>query len=79
MPTTVPRRTKSRRLIFPALYWSIRWFSISLRSLRISSTRRWVSSTSALLPAQLVAEAAVIARLPQGVESSAADVLRHSR
>ena len=33
MPTTVPRRTKSRRVIFPATYWSMMWFSSSLRSL----------------------------------------------
>ena len=49
MPTTVPRRTNSRRVILPAEYSSMMWFSSSLRSLRMASTRRWVSSITAFL------------------------------
>ena len=39
MPTTVARATNSRRLIVPARYSSMRWFSSSVLRARIASTR----------------------------------------
>ena len=43
IPMTPPRRTKSRRLMYPDRYSSIRWFSSSLLRERIASTCRCVS------------------------------------
>jgi hypothetical protein len=40
IPTTMPRRMNSRRLIFPAEYSSMRWFSIGVLRRLIASTRR---------------------------------------
>ena len=47
MPSTVPRRMNSRRLMRPAAYSSMTWFSISFRCARMASTRRCVSSMEA--------------------------------
>src|SRR3954452_9744004 len=67
MPTTVPRFMNSRRLSRPALYSSIRWFSSSLRSARIASTRRLFSSRLTCAPPSGGGASAGETAAPRGV------------